>query len=109
MQLDRTSSVIVHDPPDAGAQALINQYGLQPWIDEACHLIMSCFDVTGRVAIERHSDPEMVDEWITLRILARGEMEHVLDGYDDITKRRVEILPPPIARKVRVSVGMADV
>lgn len=107
MQSQRTSTVILHDPPDADAQAFIDHHGLQPWIDEACHLITGSLDLAAPTTVEKHSDPELTDEWITLRFLARGEIEDVLDAYDQITRRMVEILPLGAARKLRLTVGLA--
>jgi hypothetical protein len=62
MQFSRPSSVISLDPLSADAQTFIRAQGLQPWIDEACNLISTCFDVAGNVAIEKRSDPEFSDE-----------------------------------------------
>lgn len=70
-------------------------------------MIASCFETNRPLAIEKDSEPEITGEWITVRVSAGGEMERVLDGYDDITRRLVDILPAEVARKLKHSVGIA--
>lgn len=107
MQLERSTNVIHHDSPDPAAQVYIRSQKLQPWIDEACRLIPARFELASNIAVEKHSDPELADEWVTLRIAARGEMEQILDAYDAFTREIVGILPPEVGRKLRLAIGMA--
>lgn len=102
MQVKLPSNVSKYDPPEADAQAFIDEHDLWPWIGEACQLIDACFDIGGNVAIAKATDPELADEWVALHIAAKGETEEVLDAYDAFTRGIVRILPPDVGRKVRL-------
>jgi hypothetical protein len=89
------------DGEDVGT--FIRDHNLATYIKIACSLVARHFASADDLTIEKCQDPEIDEEWLTLRVKAAGEVESVLDAYDAMTRDLVGSLPPEISRKIRIS------
>ena len=80
--------------------------GIWQYLTVAIGLIEECFPSIRQLRLQTEEDPETGDEWLVLDITIEGEVDEVLDNYDNYTDRFVSSVPWPKRDKIRLSYNM---
>ena len=96
-------------PPDVSGplQEFTDRHGLAPLIESAKQLAEHCFTLDVPVLIRKVDDPESGDEWVEMRVRARGEIADVGKAHDEYTRRWLELVPANKALMIRLAIRIA--
>ena len=72
-------------------------------VDLACRLARETFKLDGPVTVDHKTDPETSDEWASVSVTAKGEVEAIADAYDAYTSEWLRQAPEHARGKVRLS------
>lgn len=72
-------------------------------IDLACRLARETFKLDGPITVDYKTDPETFDEWASVSVTAKGEIEAIADAYDAYTSEWLRQAPEHARGKVRLS------
>ncbi|MBI5560182.1 MAG: hypothetical protein HY883_02795 [Deltaproteobacteria bacterium] len=79
------------------------KHGLKEYLSSAIKLIKKCFPSIQEFHTEVEKDPETEEEWLTLAVTIRGEVDEVLKDYNDYISLFVSEVPWPERDKIRFS------
>lgn len=105
-QDERPTDLPTCEAPCPDVQAFIRENDLEKWLDVTFQLIGRHFSTTHGVTVAKKQDPELSDEWVSVRVVAGGEADAILDAYDAFTLEMVSAIPAEAGRKIRLSLGM---
>ena len=73
------------------------------YLSTAVNLVESSFPSTTGMKINLEKDPETGEEWLVLNVTIQGEVDEVLNNYDNYTIHWVSSVPWPECHKIRLS------
>jgi len=79
------------------------QKSLRKYLQKALHIIYQSFPLIRVVRLIQEQDPETDEEWTLIDITVDGEIEEVLDSYDDYVKKWVSSAPLAVRENIRLS------
>ena len=79
------------------------QKSLRKYLQTAFDIIYQSFPLVRDVRLLQEQDPEKDEEWILIDITVDGEIEEILDGYDDYIKRWVSSVPSSVRENIGLS------
>jgi hypothetical protein len=93
------------DPPSSPIIQITKKYfeELLRYLPVAIDLIGRCFSSIQDLHLQLEQDPEVGEEWLVLDVTIQGEVEEVLNEYDNYTDHWVSSVPWPERDKIRLS------
>ena len=79
------------------------QKSLINYLQTAFDIIYQSFPLIREVRLLQEQDPETDEEWILIDIAVDGDIEEVLDSYDDYVKKWVSSTPSSVRENIRLS------
>ena len=79
------------------------QKGLSQFLHKAFDIIYQSFPLIRDVRLLQEQDPETDEEWILIDITVDGDIEEVLDSYDNYVKKWVSSVPSALRENIRLS------
>jgi len=79
------------------------QKSLIKYLQTAFEIIYQSFSFVRDVRLLQEQDPETDEKWILIDITVDGEIEEILDSYDDYVKKWVSSAPSSIRENIRLS------
>jgi hypothetical protein len=80
-----------------------SQRDILQYLLDAIRLVKSCFPTLQELQIEPEKDPETDDEWLVLDVTVKGDVNEILDQYDNYTDQWVSSVPWPERNMIRLS------
>jgi len=99
----RKEPITLSEPLKAFCQRL----QLSDSVELACRLARATFKLDGPITLDRKIDPETSDEWVSICVTAKGEIDAIADAYDAYTRQWLRHAPPHARGKVRLSLVAA--
>jgi hypothetical protein len=79
------------------------QKGLSQFLHKAFDIIYQSFPLIRKLRLLQEQDPETDEEWLLIDITVDGEIEEILDSYDDYVKKWVSSVPSAVRENIRLS------
>ena len=79
------------------------QKGLSQFLHKAFDIIYQSFPLIRKLRLLQEQDPETDEEWLLIDITVDGEIEEILDSYDDYVKKWVSSVPSSVRENIRLS------
>lgn len=76
------------------------EHGLLQYLQSTIDLVEECFPSIQCLFLEKEEDPESDEEWITIDITVKGDIEGILDNYDNYITMFVSEIPWPEREKI---------
>jgi hypothetical protein len=73
------------------------------YVPTAINLLGRSFPSISELKIDLEKDPETGEEWLVLNVTIQGEVDEVLNNYDNYTIHWVSLVPWPERHKIRLS------
>ncbi len=77
--------------------------GLRQYLQTAFDIIYQSFPLIRELRLLQEQDPETDEEWLLIDITVDGEMEEILDSYDDYVTKWVSSVPSSVRENIRLS------
>lgn len=77
--------------------------GLRQYLQTAFDIIYQSFPLIRELRLLQEQDPETDEEWLLIDITVDGEIEEILDSYDNYVKKWVSSAPSSIRENIRLS------
>ncbi len=77
--------------------------GLRQYLQTAFDIIYQSFPLIRKLRLLQEQDPETDEEWLLIDITVDGEIEEILDSYDDYVKKWVSSVPSSVRENIRLS------
>ena len=77
--------------------------GLRQYLQTAFDIIYQSFPLIRKLRLLQEQDPETDEEWLLIDITVDGEIEEILDSYDDYVKKWVSLVPSSVRENIRLS------
>ena len=79
------------------------KHGVVRYLLVTLDIVDQFFPQIEELSMSQEQDPEMGDEWITIDISIRGEIDEVLEKYNKYTDQFITSIPWPERSKIRLS------
>jgi len=79
------------------------QKGLRQYLQKAFDIIYQSFPLIRELRLLQEQDPETDEKWLLIDITVDGEIEEILDSYDDYVKKWVSSVPSSVRENIRLS------
>lgn len=79
------------------------EHGLMQYLISAIDIVRKCFPTIQELFLEKEEDPESGEEWIVIDITVGGEIEEVLENYNNYITMFVSGIPWPAREKIILS------
>ncbi len=79
------------------------QKGLRQYLQTAFDIIYQSFPLIRELRLLQEQDPETDEKWLLIDITVDGEMEEILDSYDDYVRKWVSSVPSSVRENIRLS------
>lgn len=88
---------------DQNIADLLIKKGLRQYLQTAFDIIYQSFPLIRELRLLQEQDPETDEEWLLIDITVDGEIEEVLDSYDNYVKKWISSVPSSVRKNISLS------
>lgn len=89
--------------PSIEVKKFCEGHGIQRYLQSAISLAKEYFPFIQELTLEVEGDPESNEEWVTIDITVEGNIEEIIENYDNYISKFISIIPWPEREKIILS------